>query len=215
MNNNRQEVLTTEEKDTLQEIMNIGFGSAAADISEVINLYVILSVPTISVLNTPDLIEYIKSEVADHKNISIVEQNFFSKFKGLALLIFTLGAGKGLLSALGKGLDKEILESDPMGMLEEDLLLEVGNILVGACVGKIAELLGDVVNYSPPRLIDGNLADRVLSHDIFDPKNIVIILHTIFRFSGNTASGCLFLVTSHESVSWLKQALRTFLSQYE
>ncbi|MFH2043765.1 MAG: chemotaxis protein CheC [Pseudomonadota bacterium] len=215
MNNNEQEVLTEEERDTLQEIMNIGFGSAAADISEVIDLYVVLSVPTISVLKTSDLLEHIKSEIKDHNNITIVEQNFFSKFKGLALLIFTLGAGKGLLSVLGKELDEEILESDPMGMLEEDLLLEVGNILIGACVGKIAELLGDVVNYSPPRIITGNLADRALSDDMSDPRNIVIILRTIFHFSSNSATGCLFLVTSHESVSWLKQALQTFLSQYE
>lgn len=215
MNNNEQEVLTEEERDTLQEIMNIGFGSAAADISEVIDLYVVLSVPTISVLKTSDLLEHIKSEIEDHNNITIVEQNFFSKFKGLALLIFTLGAGKGLLSVLGKQLDKEVLESDPMGMLQEDLLLEVGNILIGACVGKIAELLGDVVNYSPPQIITGNLADRALSDDMSDPRNIVIILRTIFHFSSNSATGCLFLVTSHESVSWLKEALRTFLSQYE
>ena len=37
------------EKDALQEIMNISFGQAAADLSDVIDLYVTLTVPFIDV----------------------------------------------------------------------------------------------------------------------------------------------------------------------
>lgn len=212
--NEKKEVLTAEEKDILQEVMNIGFGSAAADLADVIDLYVILSVPVIRILETAELLSYIKKEVVDYQDVSIIEQNFWSKFKGLALVVFSSGAGKGLLTLMGKR-EEILLESDPIGRLEKEILIEIGNILVGACVGKVAELLGDVVSYWPPRVLIGNLADTHISDDAFNPEDVVIVLQTVFHFSGRHVSGYLFLVTSHDSINWLKQALHNFMRQFE
>jgi len=208
------EILEAEERDILQEIMNIGFGAAAADLSGVIDLYVQLSVPTVNVIPASELLGYIEREVPDAHEISIIEQNFWSKFKGIALLAFTAGAGKALLSLLGD-LEEQPFESDPMRILEKETLMEVGNILVGACVGKVAELLGDVVTYSPPRVLIGNLSDTNVSKRIFDPRNYVIILQTVFHFGKQDVQGYLFLIASHESISWLRRALQSFMSQYE
>lgn len=41
-------------------------------------------------------------EVLDYQAASIIEQNFWSKFKGVTLLIFSGDAGKALLSIIGK-----------------------------------------------------------------------------------------------------------------
>jgi len=43
-------ILTPLEKDALQEIMNIGFGRAAADLADILGLHVILSIPHIAVM---------------------------------------------------------------------------------------------------------------------------------------------------------------------
>lgn len=212
--NNRKEIMTTEEKEILQEVMNIGFGSAAADLADVIDLYVILSVPVIRILKTCELPDYIKKEIVDHQDVSIIEQNFRAKFKGVALVVFSSGAGKGLLTLMGKR-EEIMLESDPIGTLEKEILIEIGNILVGACVGKVAELLGDVVSYQPPRVLSGNLADIHISEGAFDPEDAVIVLQTVFHFSGRHVSGYLFLITSHDSINRLKQALHNFVRQFE
>ncbi len=209
-----QEVLTRNEREVLQEIMNIGFGSAAADLADVIDLRVILSVPRIAILKTSGLFPYIRKEIIDYQDVSIIEQSFWSNFKGVALLVFSGGAGKELLSIMGKREDI-LLESDPIGMLEKEILIEIGNILVGACVGKVAELLGDVVSYLPPRVLIGDLADANLSGAMFNPEDIVIVLQTIFQFSERHVSGYLFLIASHGSVGWLKQALHNFMRQFE
>jgi chemotaxis protein CheC len=212
--NNRKEILTTEEMDVLQEVMNIGFGSAAADLADVIDLYVILSVPVIRILKTGELLDYIRKEIIDHQDISIIEQNFRAKFKGVALVVFPSGAGKGLLTLMGKR--EEIrLESDPIGTLEKEILIEIGNILVGACVGKVAELLGDVASYQPPRVLIGNLTDTHISEAAFNPQDVVIVLQTVFHFSGRHVSGYLFLITGHGSINRLKQALHNFMRQFE
>lgn len=38
---------------------------------------------------------------------------------------------------------------------------------------------------------------------------------TVFHFGKQDVRGYLFLVASHDSVSWLRQALQAFMSQYE
>lgn len=210
----RMDVLGSEERDILQEIMNIGFGSGAADLAGVIDLHVQLSVPTVKVIPSRELLDYIRTEMPDASEISIIEQNFWSKFKGMAMLAFTAGAGRALLDLLGD-MNEEKFESDPMRILEKETLMEVGNILVGACVGKVAELLGDVVTYSPPRVLIGALEDANVSKAVFDPKNYVIILQTIFHFGKQDVQGYLFLIASHDSIGWLRQALNAFMSQYE
>jgi chemotaxis protein CheC len=214
MNINPDVVFTEEEADILHEVMNIAFGSAAADLEGILDIYVVLNVPTIKVLKATELVNYLRDEIKGYEKISIVEQNFMAKFKGIALLIFPSGIGKSLTALLDADADDSIL-SDPMGTLESETLLEVGNILVGACVGKIAELLGDNMIYSPPHLIIDNLPQRALSSDMFDPKKHAIILQTIFRFKDQDIKGTLFLICSHESLDWLKKALYEFMRQYE
>ncbi len=209
-----EQAFLEEEIDTLQELMNIAFGSAAADLAEVIDIFVVLSVPRIKVLAAVDLADYIRNEIKGYDKISIVEQGFASKFKGVALMVFPTGVGKALIAMLGDDIDAAF-ESDPMDVLERETLMEIGNILIGACVSKVAELLDDVVLYSPPRVLVENLPHKAISREIFDPRRLAIILQTVFQFKEQEVSGFLFLICNHESVGWLKQALNAFLKQYE
>lgn len=206
---------TREEIDTLQEVMNIAFGSAAADLAEAIDIYAVLSVPTIRIVPAEELPDYIRNEIKDYEKISIVEQNFMAKFRGMAVLIFPSGIGRALITLLGNEEENASFESDPMDALERETLMEVANILVGACVSKVAELLNDVVMYSPPRVVVENLPQKAISKDIFDPGKLAIILQTVFHFDQQDISGFLFLVCSQESVNWLRKALDEFLKQFE
>jgi chemotaxis protein CheC len=206
-------IITEEETDILQEIMNIAFGKAAADLGEIINIYVKLSVPKIALLRAAELPAYLRSEVDGAERINIIEQNFWGHFKGSAFLVFRTGAGKELISLLGSG--EETAFEDSIEVLERETLMEVGNILIGACVGKVAELLQDVVTYSPPRVIVENNPHDAIPESLFDPSYSAIVLKTVFCFNERDVSGLLFLVTSQESIGWLKQALVAFLEQYE
>jgi len=212
--NTQDNLLTEEEVSILQEIMNISFGQSAADLADVIDTHVVLSVPYIDILEVPELPDYIRNHVKDYKNINIVEQKFWGKFRGDALLIFSSGAGKELMSLLQTD-NKNVLGSDPFDILERETLMEVGNILIGACVGKLSELLRDVVTYTPPMVIVEKDYREAISNGHYDEDKKAIILKTDFRFDEGDVSGFLFLVTNNDSVRWLKEALRTFIEQYE
>nr|MBF0222668.1 chemotaxis protein CheC [Desulfobulbaceae bacterium] len=208
-------LLSEEEKDILQEIMNIAFGQAAADLAEIINIYVVLNVPYIQVLRAIDMPEYLHNELAGHEVISMVEQHFWGDFKGSAYLIFPSGAGKELVSIMGEGVGESGFDSASFDGMEKETLMEVGNILIGACVGKVAELLDDRVTYSPPRVAIENFAIKSIPAEIFDLHSSAIVLKTVFNFNERDVSGFLFLVTKQDSINWLKNSLVTFMEKYE
>ncbi|RJR18079.1 MAG: chemotaxis protein CheC [Nitrospiraceae bacterium] len=214
MNMQEEKILSDEEVEILQEIMNISFGKSAADLADVIDAHVVLSVPFIKIIQVTELPTYFKDHVKDYKTISIVEQKFWGRFKGDALLIFSSGAGRELIEMLHHETTSGF-ESDPIDILERETLMEVGNILIGACVGKLAELLKDVVTYTPPMVVvERDYTDAVIERR-YDPESTAIVLKTDFCFDEGDVSGFLFLVTSNDSVSWMKEALRLFIEQYE
>lgn len=205
--------VSEEEKEILQEIMNIAFGKAAADLAEVINIFVVLSVPHIEMLRAQELPEYLKKQIDNYDRISIVEQNFWGDFKGSAFLIFQASAGRELIAIFGD--DSDSFGAESADALEKETLMEIGNILIGACVGKLAELLKDSVTYSPPRVVTENTPNDAIPASLFDPSASAIVLKTVFSFEERNVNGFLFLVTSHDSILWLKKSLVTFMEQYE
>lgn len=210
----KEQILTSEEIEILQELMNIAFGQSAADLAEVIETKVVLSVPFIKLMQVAELPDYFKNYVKDYKNINLVEQKFWGRFKGDALLVFSSGAGKELIALL-KDDEEASFESDPVDILERETLMEVGNILIGACVGKIAELLKDVVTYTPPMVSVEKGYQEAISGNRYDPECTAIVLKTDFCFDEGDVTGFLFLVTSNDSVAWLREALKLFIEQYE
>lgn len=208
-------MITTAETDLLQEIMNIAFGRAASDLAEFVDIFVILSVPQIRLLQAFDLPTYINSEIFDYDRdrVSVVEQSFWGKFKGNAFLVFPPGTGTRLISLFDGG--TTVLESEPLQETEKETFLEIGNILIGACIGKIAELLGDVITYSPPRVVVEKSLHGVVYDNLIDPDNMAIVLRTVFEFNEKNVSGFMFIITKQESFVWLKNALHKFLEQYE
>ncbi|MDD2500475.1 MAG: chemotaxis protein CheC [Geobacter sp.] len=206
--------LTELEKDALQEIMNIGFGRAAADLAEIINLHVILSVPHIAVLQSDEVIRYVHDEIPDTTDMSMITQFFSGKFSGGSFLVFPHGEGRKLLRIFD-GEMALIGENYDIDVLEKETLVEVGNIIIGACVGKIAEMLGDVVTYAPPRFFSQEQIYDTLEDVLNSSDSFAILFKTVFNFEQYNVSGYLFLVSQYSIMPWLKQAIAEFLGPYE
>ena len=206
-------MITEEETEILQEIMNIAFGRAASDLAEHVDIFVIISTPAIKLLKAFDLPSYIKDEITDSENVSVVEQSFWGKFKGNAFVVFPYGTGQRMISLFGN--TDEGAAANATAEVEKETFMEIGNILIGACVGKIAELLGDVISYSPPRVVIEGSVRGVVFDNLSDPDNMAIVLRTLFEFNEKNIGGYMFILTKQESFAWLKTAMYKFLEQYE
>lgn len=200
----------------LEEVMNIAFGKASSDLAEVIDIRILLNVPRVEIMKADGLLLRIKEETKGHGAISLIEQNFWGKYTGSALLAFPSEAGKGLVSLFDD--DEEPASEEDSLILEKETLLEVGNILIGACVSKVAELLDDIVSFSPPRLIPrvviNNLSGETISPKLSDPEKSAILIKTVFHLEAKDIKGFLFLIASQSSMNWLKTALNNFLGKF-
>ncbi|HJV35784.1 hypothetical protein [Geomonas sp.] len=205
-------IMSVDERDTLQEMMNIAFGRAAASLAEVISIFVCLSVPCVQLFKGAGLVGYLEKIVGPSPEINIVEERFYGKLEGSAFLIFPSDAGSQLVALFGD--EESLYEGEAREDVERDALLTTGGILIGACVGKLAELLGDQVSYSPAKLV-AKTQGKAIPAGLCDPESIAIVLKTDFSFREESVQGFLFLVTSEQSIGWLKQALADFLAQYE
>lgn len=206
--------LTPIETDALQEIMNIGFGRAAADLAEIINLHVILSIPHIAILEADDVISHVQQEIPDISDMSMITQFFSGKFNGGSFLVFPHGEGRKLLSVFDPEITQNTGQYD-LDLLEKETLVEIGNIIIGACVGKIAEMLGDVVTYAPPRFFSHDQIYHTLEGILEDSDSFAILFKTVFNFEHDNVNGYLFLVSQYSIMPWLKRAIADFLGPYE
>lgn len=208
-----KEIFTTDEKDILQEIMNIAFGNATAELAEVIDIYVVLNVPDIKAIGIGDLPEYIEEEIELKGESSIVEQKFWGDFSGSGLLIFPNRTSKDLVSVLDNTINEAF--DRPLAILEQEMLIEIGNILIGACVGKVANLLDTFVTYSPPQAISQAGESKTSIVESFDTNQSAIIMKTVFEFEEKNIDGYLLIITNSKSIDWLRTALDNFMESYE
>jgi len=199
----------------LAEVMNIAFGKASADLARVIDSRIALSVPQVEVMRADELLPRITEETGGYDAINVIEQNFWGKYKGSALLAFSSDASRGLVSFFG---DEEPAAGPVSPLLEKEALLEVGNILIGACVSKVAELLEDSVSFAPPRLIPrvtmDNISRETASSRLDDPRQFAVLMRTVFQFEDKDIKGFLFLIAGQDSMKWLKTALNNFVAKF-
>ncbi len=196
------------ELDALGELLNISFGSAVADLAGIFDIFINLNVPFVKIIRRYEIFDYISNEIPNCIDCSIVEQKYHGNWGGTALLVFPYGIEKKLISYFEQPSESSY-SSDGVAELEKEVLMEIGNILIGACLSKIFELLDTRVIYFPPTAsVGGWSKEMLLGSDSAD--DFCITLETKFSFEDRNVEGHLFLIIDKESVPRLKKALRPF-----
>jgi chemotaxis protein CheC len=132
--------LSEEQRDALQELMNISMGQAANALARLINAKITLSIPKIVLVSAGEFQRIFQS--TEHW---FTRQSFVGLAKGEVL---TLLAKDGT-NTIGKLLDYQI----PMDeSAQEELLLELANILAGACLNVFSTQLGLNTKLSMPTM---------------------------------------------------------------
>lgn len=137
--------LTEEQRDALQELMNISMGQAANALARLINAKITLSIPKIVLVSAGEFQRIFQS--SEHW---FTRQSFVGLVKGEVL---TLLAKEGV-DTIGKLLDYQL----PMDeMSQEELLLELANILAGACLNVFSAQLGLNTKVSMPTMFSSQM----------------------------------------------------------
>ncbi len=199
-------MLNQDQKEALQEIANIGMGQAGESIARVLDHFVHLSIPRIFMLTPTDMSAALARTVGSG-NLSAVRQGFHGQMRGEALVIYGEQRCNDLADLMGyEGV------VDHIGELE--LLLDVSNILVGACLGGIAEQLKSDIGFSAPSLmVDRVPVEAMLRADDVSWSNALLV-EVNFRLEGRSFACHLVILMPEAEIRALAGALDRFLENY-
>jgi len=200
--------LTVNQKDALVEVLNIAFGRAAASLSKLTGHRVQLEVPQISMCPIDELSDHLRPVV--HDDVASVHQIFSGPVAGDALLILDHAAA---------GMLKELLTNEPALPLAIDasareVITEVGNILLNACLGTFGNILQVQVSFSVPHLNLDTLHE-VMRSLIINREGLryALVVHAGFKLRDAEVRGYLVIVLSVASLDRLIRAVEDWERQ--
>jgi chemotaxis protein CheC len=194
--------LTALQQDALIELINIGFGRAAASLSKLTGHRVQLEVPKITMCPIDELADCLRPMLENE--VATVHQIFSGPVDGDALLV---------LDQRSAAILKELLTSEPALPLEIDrsareVVTEIGNIVLNACLGTFGNLLKVQVSFSVPHLTLETLESVVGSIAVNrQGLRYALVVHSSFRLRDSSLTGYLVIVLGVASIERLIQAL--------
>jgi chemotaxis protein CheC len=180
--------LTDQQQDILTELINVAFSRTAASLSVLAGNRVQLDIPDVFVVPV--------------RNLPGVLQ-LSGPVSGDALLLMNQG-GAVTLVALLTGADAAAMR---LGESDKEVLTEVGNILLTACLGMFGEVLKIRFCFTVPRLqLD---ATEVMLQSFVvgrDELQHALVVGARFRLQGSEVTGCLVIVLGVASLDQLMRA---------
>jgi chemotaxis protein CheC len=190
--------LTENQKDALTELINIGYARAAGALSQLTGHRIRLEVPKVAIHAIQDLTGLLSTVVKGE--VASVTQIFTGPVSGNALLLLDDDAAL-LLTRL---LMEEDRPTNALDFAAREVITEVGNIVLNACLGVFGNLLKVQVTFSVPRLhVESveeifetiTVADRELQH--------ALMVHTQFYVKAGDVAGYLVIVLGVTSLDRL------------
>lgn len=198
--------LTEDEKDCLQELMNVAYGSATAAISEILDAFAKLSIPKIQIINASDLKSYLSDELKLNTEHLVSLQQINGTLRGENMFLIDKQSAKNISYKFG--LEEEDITEEEI----YDVVLEITNILSSSTIGKLAEDIETSVSFSAPTIL--NLTSVNQLNNLFINKyEKVIIISTQLRFEDLNINAELLIFTTDNSILYIKEKLNKILDE--
>ena len=174
-----------ENADALQEIVNLGMGTAAGALATSLGAFVELKVPRIELLAPQALGEVLFAGAWPERDFVCIRQAFSGPLAGESLMLLH-------------------------GAMDEEMLLDVANAVMGACVNALAEALQETVSLSPPCSLsraetEGSVGGRITSW------KQVMLVDVDFRLEDRRFESRVLVFLSEESVERIDHDLTRLL----
>lgn len=199
--------LSEDQRDALQEVTNIAMGQAGSSLAKLLDTFVNLSVPRIRLVEVTQLPEMLSGMVGKDTIITAVRQSFQGFIRGEAIVIYDQNGCSDLADLMGY--DDEIDAAE-----EKELLLDVANVLTGACLCGIAEQLKSDLTFSAPSL----MAEQINIDRLITPENMTwshaLLVEVNFKLEAKGFTCHLTMLMPEESIERLRESLDRFLEMF-
>ncbi|MDN3650667.1 histidine kinase [Reinekea marina] len=191
-------------RDCFQEISNVAVGRAANLLAQLLDTFVLMPIPTVNLLERAELSMALTS-IGESGSVSAVCQGFTgSKIAGEALLIFNDASFTDMAELTHY--EGEITEQ-----IELELLMDIANILIGACLNGLAEQIDVNFSQGQPNLLGQhmNIAEMLSEQDSQWKRALTIELP--YKLEGRNVDCDLLLLFTEDSLSVLADKLSYML----
>jgi chemotaxis protein CheC len=199
--------LDDDQKDCLQELMNISYGSATAAIADIIGKFAKLSIPKIATFSSENFKDYIKQKVDEYHVCYLVSQSIDGKLAGENLFLVDDKSLKSL--ALEFGLSEVEIDEDEL----KDVVLEITNIISSTTSSKLAELIETDILFSPPHVEIVDSVQNLDEHYNIE-YNHIIIISTLIEFEEQNIHSELVIMLKDDSITYMRDALDKVMDEY-
>lgn len=194
------------ERDAICELVNIGMGRAARSLGKMVNDRVELTIPAL------ELVEYtnVRSMVQGQKNaeVTAVRERFTGTFQGDAFLIFPEQHSLELVrSLLDEDTPLEVLTD-----LEKESLLEVGNIVLNACLGTFTNILSCRLDIDLPVLCRGSI-EKILGDMSTIDNTIYMVMRIDFSTQRKMIKGYLVFIFDSTFTTAFLESVDNYIRQ--
>lgn len=200
----REGSLTPDQIDALQEIVNVAMGQAGDSLARVLDTFVRLSVPRIRLIEVSKAASSIAEMVGDSEIITAVRQSFYDQLRGEAITLFSAEGCRDLAELMGyyQSLDEQT---------EKEILFDISNILVGACLNGIADQLSADLNFSAPSM----MATQVTPDKLFTgnelPWAAALQVEVNFSLERHKFKSHLIIMMAEDAIAALGESLNAFI----
>lgn len=174
--------------DFIKEMFNIGMGSAAVELSDLVNEEVILSVPDFQLSPIKDVIARIGIET-DHI-VNTISVRLSGDLEGDGMLVFPETNSLDLVRTFAEG--EEEIASDSMTGQEQEALTEISGIILNHLITTLSEFLSLRINSSMPTCQQDKIG-RILVAPSGGPALIMFVGMSFSVNSLNLKGDILFL----------------------
>jgi chemotaxis protein CheC len=197
-------VFEPEQLDALQEIVNVGMGTAGAALGAVLESFVSLSVPKIELIRLERLADLPTLVGWNDDEACAIRQAFYDRLDGEVIVLFGRQGRELLSEKLGYG----STVSDADG---EELLLDFANVFVGACMNGIARQLQIELSFSPPSILSQAAPLSTTLSRLGLAVDFLLLINVTFVLQECSFKSQLLILLPQQSIVVLKDAVGRFL----
>ncbi|MFX1255009.1 MAG: chemotaxis protein CheC [Promethearchaeota archaeon] len=198
--------ITEEEIDILTELINLGVGQAAGMLNQMIDAHVTMEVPSLIVITTEELPDSLY--LSGSRSHAFVRLAFTGLINGVASLVFPSDSASKLVSLV----TTEEISSIELDSLQSGTLSEIGNILLSAVMGSLANALTKHLNYSIPTYHEDTISGYI-QKIAKDKEKAIIVVETRFYIAKQAIKGEIILIFEVQGFQELLAAINILHSQ--
>ncbi|MBE8168777.1 MAG: response regulator [Shewanella sp.] len=187
-------------RDACQEIANVAMGRAADLLAKLLDVYVLLPIPTVNVLEVSELTMALKA-TEENQQVSALCQGFIGAgIAGEALLLFHDSSFEDMAKLMG-------INNPDSSQAEIEVLIDTGNVLIGAFLNGISSQLDMQFNQSHPVVLGRHCTVNELIHDNAEKWQRTLAMEINYRIKDHDIQCDLLMLFTEDSMPTLTNKL--------